>query len=127
VRLTKLSRGPAGSLHRTQTISQAAMEQSTRLIMGDKSNDGSTLTPTPRPNRIAHAGHPSSHALPSGRGLELIYAAHPEATQVAGGRCRVRVCSRAVRGAQWPVRGRVATHLQRGGLAHNQQLPSMQD
>ena len=25
VRLTKLSRGPAGSLHRTQTISQAAM------------------------------------------------------------------------------------------------------
>ena len=60
-------------------------------------------TPRPRPDRIASfgialTGHPSSHALPSGGGLELIYAAHPEATQVAGGRCRVRARSWAVRG-----------------------------
>ena len=55
----------------------------------------------PRPDRItsfgiALTGHPSSHALPSGGGHELIYPAHPEATQVAGGRCRVRMCSWSV-------------------------------
>ena len=67
--------------------------------------------PRARPGRIvgfgiAHTGHPSSHALPSGRGLELIYAAHPEATQVAGRRCRVRARSWAVRGTHDSFEGR---------------------
>ena len=82
--------------------------------------------PEARPDRIASfgialTGHPSSHALPSGRGLELIFAAHPEATQVAGGAVACRACSWAVRGVSQP-------HLQcdpHGGLVDNQQLPSM--
>ena len=74
--------------------------------------------PRARPDRItsfgiAHAGHPSSHALPSSRGLELIYAAHPEATQVAGGRCRVRAQLGRPRHARL-VRGASQPHLQRG-------------
>ena len=67
--------------------------------------------PRARPDRItsfgiAHAGHPSPHALPAGGGHELIYAAHPEATQVAGGRCRVRACRWAVRGTHDSFEGR---------------------
>ena len=67
--------------------------------------------PRARPDRItsfgiAHAGHPSSHALPAGGGHELIYAAPPEATQVAGGRCRVRACRWAVRGTHDSFEGR---------------------
>ena len=82
--------------------------------------------PEARPDRIASfgialTGHPSSHALPSGGGHELIYAAHPEATQVAGGRCRVRACSWAVHDS---FEGASQPHLQRGprdGLVDNQQ------
>ena len=85
--------------------------------------------PRPRPDRItsfgiAHAGHPSSHALPSGGGHELIYAAHTEATQVAGRRCRVRACRWAVRGTHDSFEGASQPHLQRGprgGLVDNQQ------
>ena len=84
--------------------------------------------PRPRPDRttsfgIAHAGHPSSHALPSGGGHELRKRAHQRQRRWRAALSRAGVQLGRPRHARL-VRGASQPHLQRGprsGLVQNQQ------